>query len=106
MAKQKLYTKTLALPDGTRKYFRGKTQEEAERKLLEARYRMGQGIRIQDNTTFGEFAEMWYNVYKKPRLKSPNSRAEALNILNNHLLPYLTAYPLKAIAPVCTKAKM
>lgn len=106
MAKQKLYTKTLALPDGTRKYFRGKTQEEAERKLLEARYRMGQGIRIQDNTTFGEFAEMWYNIYKKPRLKSPNSRAEALNILNNHLLPYLTAYPLKAIAPVHIQAVM
>ena len=99
MAKSKLFTATLTLPDGTRKYFRGKTKAEAERKKTEAKYLLGLGIRITDTTTFGEFAELWYNVYKKPRLKSPNSRAETLNILNNHLLPYLTYYTLKEITP-------
>lgn len=99
MAKSKLFTTTLTLPDGTRKYFRGKTKEEAERKKTEAKYRLGLGVRINDTTTFGEFAEMWYNIYKKPRLKSPNSKASALNILNNHLLPHLTYYALNEITP-------
>ncbi len=99
MGKSKLYTRTLTLPNGRRKYFRGVTEEEAERKLNEARYKMGMGLKIDDNTTFGELAELWYNVYKKPRLKSPNSRAEVLNILNNHILPYLTSYLPSEITP-------
>lgn len=99
MAKKKLYTKTLTLPGGKRKYFRGATEEEAERKLNEAKFQLGLGLKIDDNTTFGEFAEMWYNVYKRPKLKSPNSRAEILNILNNHILPYLTSYLPREITP-------
>lgn len=99
MSKQKLVTRTLTLPTGERKYFRGKTAEEAERKVWEAKRLLGMGIKLNDQTTFGEFAELWYRVYKKPRLKSPNSQAAVLNILNNHLLPPLTAYPLKEITP-------
>ena len=59
MGKSKLYTRTLTLPNGRRKYFRGVTEEEAERKLNEARYKMGMGLKIDDNTTFGELAELW-----------------------------------------------
>ena len=106
MGSKKLYTRTLTLPDGTRKYFRATTQEAVEKKLMEAKYRLGLGIKLNDTTTFGEFAEMWYNIYRKPQLKSPNSRADALNILNNHLLPHLTAYTLSEITPAHIKATM
>lgn len=99
MAKTKLVTRTLTLPTGERKYYRGKTAEDVERKIREAKFQLGLGIKLNDHTTFGEFAEMWYNIYKKPHLKSPKSREAVLNVINNHLLPTLTTYQLSEVTP-------
>jgi integrase len=94
------YKKSLTMPDGKRKYFYGKSKKEVEEKIRQARYEIGQGIDISSDITFGELAEIWYNVYKKPRLNSPNSRSAVLNVLNNHLLPVLAPIPVRQITAV------
>lgn len=95
----KYLTKAITLPSGKRKYIRGKTKEELEQKVLEARLLLGAGIDISDATTFGEFASLWYNTYKKPNLRFKSQEA-VKNALNNHILPYLTAYPMRDITPM------
>jgi hypothetical protein len=57
MAKKKLYTITLTLPDGKRKYYRGKTKKEAEAKRDKDKALLRRGIDISDNRTFKEVAE-------------------------------------------------
>ena len=69
MPRKGYITKSLTLPNGKRKYIYGKTQAEVEEKFLEAKLLLRAGIDLDDGTTVGEFAQMWYNVYKKPDLK-------------------------------------
>lgn len=106
MARSNLFAKTLTLPNGKRKYFYGKTPEEAEKKLQKAKFELGQGIDISSSITFGELAETWYHLYKKPRLKSPNSRAAVLNVLNNHLLPHLSDLQIRKITAANIQATL
>ena len=87
--KKKLVSRSLTLPDGTVKTFRGVTAQIAEEKLNAARVRLGLGLKLNDLTTVGELAQTWYTVYKKPRLSSPNSQAAVFNVVNNHILPQL-----------------
>ncbi len=90
MAKRKkLVSRSLTLPDGTVKTFRGLTAQIAEAKLNAARVKLGLGLKLNDLTTVGELAQTWYTVYKKPMLASPNSQAAVLNVVNNHILPQL-----------------
>lgn len=62
---EKTYTLTLKLPDGSRKYFRGKTKKEAEQKRDAAKFQLGMGVDISCNTTVKELAETWYRIYKE-----------------------------------------
>lgn len=106
VARSNLFTRTLTLPNGKRKYFYGKTPEEAEKKLQKAKFELGLGIDISSSITFGELAETWYHIYKKPRLKSPNSRSAVLNVLNNHLLPYLADLQIRKITAANIQATL
>ena len=56
-------TKAIQLPDGTRKYLRGKTQEELDEKVLKAQILVNSGVDICSEETFGHFAQMWYDIY-------------------------------------------
>ena len=87
--KKKLVSRSLTLPDGTVKTFRGVTAQIAEEKLNAARIKLGLGLKLNDLTTVGELAQTWYTVYRKPQLRSPNSQAAVLNVVNNHILPHL-----------------
>lgn len=82
----KYLTKALRCPDGTRKYIRGKTQAELDRKVREAQAQLGMGININDNTTVNEFAQIWIDVYKRPSVQ-PQTLESILSILNNHIIP-------------------
>ena len=62
-------TKAIQMPDGTRKYFRAKTQEELDEKVLKAQILVNSGVDICSEETFGHFAQMWYDLYKKPYLR-------------------------------------
>lgn len=95
----KLYTKTITTPTGRRKYIRATTKEELERKYQQAKLEVGRGVDVADNTTFGEFAQLWFDTYKRPKLRE-NSQESCLYILNAHILPYLSALRLRDVKPV------
>ena len=81
MARKGYVTLTMTLPNGDRKYFYGKTKEEAQEKLDNARIMLRAGIDIQNNITFGEYAQSWYTIYKKPDLRE-KSKESIVNALN------------------------
>lgn len=92
-------TKAIQLPDGTRKYIRGKDQKELEEKVLKAQIMVNAGVDICSEETFGHFAQMWYDIYKKPYLRE-NSRNAIKYVLNQHILPYIGGYRLRDISPM------
>ena len=47
MARKGQLTKTITLPDGTRKWIYGKTEEELRRKLLDYQVQLGMGIDLK-----------------------------------------------------------
>lgn len=98
-AKSKMYTGTVTMANGKRKYIRAVNKEEFDRKMQQARLEAGQGVDLTDNTTFGEFAQMWYSTYKKPYLRE-DSASDLLYILNSHIMPTLSQLPIRAIKPL------
>lgn len=99
MATGKYYTKTLTLPNGKRKYFRGKTAAEATRKLEEAKRQIQQGIDISDNTTVVELAQLWFDNFKKSNLKE-NSLTTLRGIINRYILPIIGATKVRDVKPL------
>ena len=92
-------TKAIQLPDGTRKYIRGKDQKELEEKVLKAQIMVNAGVDICSEETFGHFAQMWYDIYKKPYLRE-NSQNAIKYVMNQHILPYVGGYRLRDISPM------
>lgn len=92
-------TKAIQLPDGMRKYIRGKDQKELEEKVLKAQIMVNAGVDICSEETFGHFAQMWYDIYKKPYLWE-NSQNAIKYVMNQHILPYIGGYRLRDISPM------
>jgi len=99
MADKKLYTVTLTLPDGTRKYFRAKTKKEAERKRTEAKMKIGMGVDINCGTTVEELADMWYKLYKEGKLHK-RSEETIQFILTHYILPVLGKMKVVDVKPI------
>lgn len=95
----KRFRTSLTLPDGTRKYICGKTQEDMENKLNQLKLELGVGIDVGDAQTVQQFAQMWINVYKRPVLKS-NSLATLLGILNNYIMPEIGSMKVREVKPI------
>lgn len=94
-----LFRTSVMLPNGKRKWIRSKSKEGLEQKKKEVMLQIGTGLDVLDNSTFGEYAEVWFNVYKKPYLRRKS--LEALrNALNNHIYPFLRDVPLKKVSPM------
>lgn len=53
-------------PDGRRKYksFYGRTQKEAKEKLHKYQETLAHGLKLDDNLTFAEWANTWYESYE------------------------------------------
>ena len=98
-------TKALQLPDGTRKYIRAKTQAELDEKVLQAQILVNAGVDICSEETFGHFAQMWFDIYKKPYLRE-NSLNTIKHVLNQHILPFIGGYRLRDISPMQIQAIM
>lgn len=98
-------TKAVQLPDGTRKYLRGKTQKELDEKVLKAQILVHSGVDICSEGTFAHFAQMWYDLYKKPYLRE-NSLEAIKYVLNQHSLPVIGGYRLRDITPMQIQAIM
>lgn len=93
------YRTSVMLPNGKRKWIRSKTEEGLEQKKKEVLLQIGAGVDILDNSTFGEYAEVWFSVYKKPYLRQ-KSLETLRNALDNHIYPYLRDVPLKKVSPM------
>lgn len=97
--------KTLQLPNGERKEVYAKTQEELDDKVMEVRILTHSGVDVCSEETFGHFAQMWYDVYKKPYLRD-KSKEMVKYILNQHILPVIGGYRLQDITPMQIQAIM
>ena len=97
--KSKLYTTTVRLPDGSRKWLRAKTKEDLERKKAELLVQIGAGLDVLNDSTFGEFAIMWLNTYKRPYLREKSIEAVE-NALYTHIFPYIEHTPIKKVTPM------
>lgn len=98
-------TKAVQLPDGTRKYLRAKTQKELDEKVLKTQILVNSGVDICNEETFSHFAQMWYDLYKKPYLRE-NSLEAIKYVLNQHILPVIGGYRLRDITPMQIQAIM
>ena len=103
--KYQYYTKVLPLPNGRRKYVRAKTQEELDRKVAQLQELMAEGVKISDDETFGQFAQQWFNVYKKPYLRE-KSQEIIKYVVNSYILPYLGNCIPREITPMQIQALM
>lgn len=99
MANKKLYRKSFSLPNGKRKWVSAKSAHELEQKIMDLRLEANMGVDVTNNITFGEYALRWYRVCKEPNIGA-NSQRSILGVLNVHLLPYLSGYPMRAITQV------
>lgn len=99
--KYQYFTKAITCPDGTRKYIRGKTKKELEEKVKAAQAELDRGVNINDNTTFGELAQMWVDLCKRPHNR-PQSMRAVLSRLNHQLMPILGPMKVRDIKPVHT----
>lgn len=103
--KYQYLTKAIVMPDGKRKYFRAKTQTELDEKVLKAQILVNAGVDICNEETFGHFAQMWYDLYKKPYLREKSLEAIQY-VLNQHILPAIGGYRLRDITPIHIQAIM
>lgn len=104
-SKYQYFTKAIPLPDGRRKYVRAKTQEELDRKVGELQNLMVAGVKISDDETFGQFAQQWFDVYKKPYLRE-KSQEIVKYVVNGFILPHLGNCIPREITPMQIQALM
>ena len=98
MAKKKLYTVTLTLPDGRRKWYRGVTKKAAEEKRAADKELLGLGINVSENPTFKEVAERWYYLLKEDTLQT-KSKEIMRGMLERNIYPVLGNLPIRSIKP-------
>lgn len=96
MEKQKYITKALRLPDGRRKYVRGKTKEELEQKIASLRTEIGLGIDVKDTSSFEEYATYWLVTHKKNTV-TPGSYHKMVRVFEMHVYPYIGKKKLREI---------
>lgn len=87
------------MPDGTRKYIRAKTQEELDEKVLQAQILVKSGVDICNEETFGHFAQMRFDMYKKTYLRERSLDAIRY-VLNQYIPPVIGDYQLRDISPM------
>lgn len=102
MAQKKYKVRTLTLPDGTRKYIYGKTTKEVDEKYQMALLHLKAGVDLKNHDTFGEFAQMWFNTFKRGTV-TPAVEEQIKRNLNIHVMPYLCRYRMKNITPMQCK---
>lgn len=95
---QKRYATTLRTPDGGKLWVSGKTKEEFEKKVLEARLAISSGVILKNDLDFKSYALSWLNTYKKPpKVKMNTYLGYSQGI--NRVLPILGDVPLQGIKP-------
>ena len=95
----KYFTRTLTLPTGQRKYFRGKTQEIADAKYEEAKRQLNAGIDLSQNLTVAQLTQVWFDTVKRPHLSANSIYTDITNINNYVLQPFLAGMNILDVRP-------
>ena len=103
MSKQ--YTVTLTLPNGKRKYFRGKTRKEAEKKRDEAKLSIAMGVDIGNDMTVKELATIWLKEYKEGDVRD-SSYLNLKWVIDCHIIPGIGNLKVREVRPVHIKHYM
>lgn len=98
----KYVTKSMSvrLYDGTTKRlkFYGRTEQEAQQKLMRAQIEYEGGLLVVNSqATFAKWADEWINTYIG---RNNTTYSSKLSILNNHLVPYIGNLKLCEIRPI------
>ena len=96
MSKQ--YTVTLTLPNGKRKYFRGSTKKEAEKKRDEAKREIDAGLDISTSPTVEEFSKLWLREYKAGVIRD-TSYITLTSLLRCYILPEIGRLKVRDVKP-------
>lgn len=92
----KLITKTLRLPDGRRKYFRGKTEAEVDKKIAEMKAELLLGVDVCNEITVEKYVDVWLRNVKLPGV-SDRTAVRTRSLLDNHLVKQFGAVKVRDI---------
>ena len=90
---------SMTLPDGSRKFFDGKTKREAERKRDEAKNLLSNGWSVGNKTTFEQMAGLWLEEYKAQKKLHDRTKETTEGILRRYILPELGHMKITEIKP-------
>lgn len=99
MAKKKRVGTHLTLPDGQRMYLSAADKKALKEKVLQAQMRMAAGVRLTDDTTFEQFAELWLQSNKVGKLRESSLSVLQTN-LRLHVMPAFKGMRLQEIKPM------
>jgi len=97
---KKRYRVTLTLPDGTRKFYTGATQKEAEEKRDKDKILIGRGVDICDRTTFRTLAEAWFETYQSDTSLHVRTIETTKGTLDRYIVPFLGDMFVSQIKPI------
>ena len=93
------YATHLTTSAGKRVYVSAKTQEELDAKVAQLKMEAGVGVDISDNTTFEEFADLWLQVYKKPKVR-PSTYNQIEGHLRRTVKPAFKGLRVRDVKPI------
>lgn len=101
MAKKKdSYTVSLTLPNGKRKYYRGKTKKEAVAKRDKDAELLGQGVDVNANPYFKDVAEKWFELTKTGPDLHVRTKETLQGTLTRYVYPALGDKRIRDITPL------
>lgn len=93
-----MVTVTLTLPNGQRKYIRGATRKEAEKKRDELRRQIEAGLDVCRNPTVEQLAQSWLEDYKKGVVRD-TTYINLTNHFNRYILPSIGRLKVRDVKP-------
>ena len=99
MANTKRWRVSLTLPDGSRKFYDGKTKKEAEAKRDRDKLLIAGGWDIGNSVTFEEMAEAWLDEYKAQKKLHPRTKETTESVFRRYLIPELGSMKINEIKP-------
>lgn len=94
-----LWTASLLLPNGRRKYFYGHSKAEARKKLNEAKRQVDQGLAVGTTIKLDKYLDLWLERVAKPKVR-PRTYDYYADYIARHIAPELGGYRLTMLRPL------
>lgn len=95
---QRYFTVTATMPNGKRKYYRGRTLQEAEEKRHKDALELRLGVRVDDDTLFRDITHIWLGTKVDSGLHV-KSLDTLTGMVNRYILPVLGDMKVREIQP-------